>query len=79
MIWQVNYTVIFQGESNGLGYSVEYDCGEVLGIVNYCIHILSREPTMPDELRDSLVDRSLKLGLNTQSLNLTITHQDGCW
>jgi len=74
----VSYTIIFM-DPKGEQYSVEYDCGETLGLVNYCVHILSRKPTMDADLLKSLVQQSLALGLNTQNLPFKATKQDGCW
>lgn len=58
---------------------MEYDCGESIFGTNYCIHILSRTPTMDPSLLSSLVNQSLAMGLNNQGMNLTITLQQGCW
>jgi hypothetical protein len=75
----VNYTVIFAGKEGDDEYSVEYDCsGEGL-LNNYCIHILARKPTMAPALVSRLVNASLALNLNTQSLPFNFTHQEGCW
>ena len=48
----VDYTVLFLGNfTNSQGeveeFSVEYDCGDTfLTGYNYCVHFLSRKPTM---------------------------------
>jgi hypothetical protein len=71
----VNYTVIFAGREGDDEYSVEYDCsGEGL-LNNYCIHILSRRPTMAPALVAKLVNASLALNLNTQNLPFNYTRQ----
>ena len=72
----VNYTVIAISDE----YSVEYDCGpsDSTGVTNYCIHILSRKPTLEQETFDSLVKMAEDMGLNTQSLPVTMTTQEGC-
>jgi len=90
----VAYNVIYLDEQ----YSIEYDCGEVLGITNvssnirrgrlspntkacrfqYCIHILSRKPTMPASVTQTLVGFAERLGLNDQQLEFKMTVQDGC-
>ena len=79
----VNYTVIFSGTSIISGspemYSVEYDCSGDGLFNNYCIHILSRKPTMSKELTEKLVADSLALNLNTQNLPFNYSHQEGCW
>lgn len=58
---------------------MEYDCGTFLGIANYCIHILSRTPTMDPAKFHSLVNQAVGMGLNTQNLELEVTKQAGCW
>lgn len=78
----VNYTVVEAGTDNttGTDYSVEYDCGgNGLFGYNYCIHILSRKPTMSQFLVERLLAVAEGLGLNTQSLPFNQTQQDGCW
>lgn len=71
----VNYTIIAIGED----YSVEYDCGtSSLGITNYCIHVLSRTPTMEQSKFDSLIEYAEGLGLNPDHLEVKMTLQDGC-
>lgn len=70
----VNYTVIEIGND----YAVEYDCGSGgLGFVNYCLHYMSRTPTMDSDLLNELVLATSYL--NVQNLPLTQTLQDGCW
>jgi apolipoprotein D and lipocalin family protein len=71
----VNYTVIYMDDD----YSVEYDCGTSLGITNYCVHILSRTPTMPQEKFDELIQMAEDMGLNSQNLDVSMTLQDGCY
>lgn len=72
----VNYTVIAIGET----YSVEFDCGELFGVVNYCIHILSRTPTMDPGLLSQLISfANTTLKLNLYNLPFNVTNQTGCW
>jgi lipocalin len=72
----VNYTVIAIGED----YAVEFDCGEIFGIVNYCVHIMSRTPTMDPALQASLIAfANNTLALNQYNLPYNQTHQEGCW
>ena len=72
----VNYTIIAIGDD----YSVEYDCGELFGVVNYCVHILSRKPTMnPSLLADLIFFANTTLDLNLYSLPFNTTNQTGCW
>lgn len=72
----VNYTIIAIGDS----YSVEFDCGELFGIVNYCVHILSRTPTMNPILLYQLIEYANKtLDLNIYNLPFNSTNQTNCW
>ena len=66
----VNYTIIELGEYNGEHYSVEYDCSSNFTGTNYCVHFMSREPTMSDELLQILISRVNKLELNSFNLPL---------
>ncbi len=76
----VNYTVIALGEENGEEYSVEFDCGAIFGIVNYCVHILSRKPTLSPAIVNRLVQYANNtLGLNIYHLPFNQTLQTGCW
>eukprot|EP00045_Choanoeca_perplexa_P022942 m.11416 g.11416 ORF g.11416 m.11416 type:complete len:192 (+) comp9812_c0_seq1:41-616(+) len=70
----VAYNVISLDED----YSVEYDCGESVGITNYCIHILSRKPTANATVVRRLLAYAESLGLNDKTLEYKQTHQDGC-
>ncbi len=72
----VNYTIIAIGDT----YSVEFDCGELFGVVNYCVHILSRTPTMePNLLSELIFFANTTLNLNLYNLPFNITNQTGCW
>eukprot|EP00027_Filamoeba_sp_ATCC50430_P003981 CAMPEP_0168564444 /NCGR_PEP_ID=MMETSP0413-20121227/13252_1 /TAXON_ID=136452 /ORGANISM="Filamoeba nolandi, Strain NC-AS-23-1" /LENGTH=134 /DNA_ID=CAMNT_0008596123 /DNA_START=170 /DNA_END=574 /DNA_ORIENTATION=+ len=71
----VTYTVIILNET----YAVEYDCGTSAGITNYCIHVMSRTPTMDPALLNQLVTEAEALGLNPQNLPVMLTNQTGCW
>lgn len=74
----VNYTVIAMDETKG--YAVEYDCGELFGIVNYCVHIMSRTPTMdPTILNELITYANTTLKLNIYNLPFNMTKQEGCW
>ena len=71
----VNYTVISIDDE----YSIEYDCTtSSAGITNYCIHIMSRTPTMDEDLFQQLVSYSESLGLNPEQLPVIMTKQEGC-
>ena len=70
----VNYTVIELGSD----YAVEYDCGvNSFGVVNYCLHYMSRTETMDEDLLNQLVAATAYL--NAENLPLTHTLQQGCW
>ena len=72
----VNYTIIAIGDD----YSVEYDCGELFGVVNYCVHILSRTPTMDSGLLSTLISfANTTLDLNLYNLPFNHTNQTACW
>ena len=72
----VNYTIISIGED----YSVEFDCGELFGVVNYCVHILSRKPTMdPTLLKELVYFANTTLDLNIYNIPYNQTNQTGCW
>ncbi|XP_078620692.1 apolipoprotein D-like isoform X1 [Branchiostoma floridae x Branchiostoma japonicum] len=69
------YTIIYIGDD----YAVEYDCESVFGLLNYCIHILSRKPTQDPGLTMKLLQGSLDMGLNSEKLDYVQTLQEGCW
>lgn len=72
----VAYNVVHLDEDS----SIEYDCGESFGVIeNYCIHILSRTPTMKPEKLQQLQAFALGLGLNQHDLKFQITPQQNCW
>eukprot|EP01038_Epipyxis_sp_PR26KG_P013850 gene13850-18576_t len=71
---KVNYTVIAISED----YAVEYDCGTSFGITNYCIHVMSRLPTLDQNTVNQLFAYAESLGLNPQGLPVKVTKQDGC-
>jgi apolipoprotein D and lipocalin family protein len=77
----VNYTILEHGvdAATGVEYSVEYDCGESLFGVNYCIHVLARQPTISTALKEQLIRKAESYGINTQSLPFVATLQEGCW
>ena len=71
-----NYTIIAFEEDD---YAVEYDCTtSSLGLTNYCIHVLSRTPTMDQEVFDKLMQDAINRGLNPQDLPIQMTQQEGC-
>ena len=75
----VDYTILFLGEMDGEEFSVEYDCGSSFFGTNYCVHFLSRKPTLSQKVLDYLVSEVNKLNLNYENLPLQMTKQEGCW
>lgn len=75
-----NVCTPLHAHSAGSDYSVEYDCREdsLLG-PQYCIHILSRTPTMDAELQSTLLSRAYAMDLNPENISFAKTVQDGCW
>ena len=69
----VDYTIILMGTYGDEEYSVEYDCGSNVFGTNYCVHFLSRAPTMSEELLNYLIGEVNKLKLNAQNLPLQKT------
>ena len=81
----VTYTILFLGnftnsDGNIEEYSVEYDCGDnFLTGLNYCVHFLSRNSVMSQELLTYLINEVNALNLNSENLALKVTTQNGCW
>ncbi|KAM3128164.1 hypothetical protein pb186bvf_019711 [Paramecium bursaria] len=76
----VDYTVAFLGERNGEEYSIEYDCSKnFLTGLQYCVHFLSRKPTMSTDLLNYLIAEVNKQNLNQLNLPLQYTNHTGCW
>jgi len=73
----VDYNIIYIDDEA----AIEYDCNEgFLGIGHdYCIHIISRSPTLSQEKTDQLISFAENLGLNTESLAYKKGVQEGCW
>ncbi|KAK4315008.1 hypothetical protein Pmani_013749 [Petrolisthes manimaculis] len=72
----LDYTIIYIDQDT----AVEYDCGtNRLDVTNYCVHFMSRTPTMDTDKLQQLVLYAESLGLNNQNLNFTATKQEGCW
>lgn len=71
----VNYTIV-QISDQDPQYAVEYDCGDSPFGVNYCLHFMSRTPTMDPATLDMLVQKTA--AYNTLNLPLKMTQQQGC-
>eukprot|EP00105_Crassostrea_gigas_P012469 XP_011428465.1 PREDICTED: apolipoprotein D [Crassostrea gigas] len=73
---KADYTIVYLTDT----VAVEYDCSSFLGLfTNYCIHILSRTPTISTEDEAAAISYAESLGLNTQNLPFHKTLQAGCW
>ncbi|XP_061164924.1 apolipoprotein D-like [Saccostrea echinata] len=73
---KADYTIIYLTDN----VAVEYDCSSFLGLItNYCIHILSRTPTITPDGENAAIKYAESLGLNTQNLPYHKTLQSGCW
>jgi hypothetical protein len=59
-------------------FSVEYDCTHVLGVTNYCIHILSRTTTLDAAIVTYVLKLAQELDLNTAQLDYVQTKQNNC-
>ncbi|CAF2532530.1 unnamed protein product [Rotaria sp. Silwood2] len=59
-------------------YSVEYDCIHQFGITNYCVHILSRKPTLDTTIVNSILKLVQELDLNTAKIEYKQTQQENC-
>ena len=56
-------------------YAVTYDCNSVVGVTNYCIHVLSKNPHADLQTINRLAKIALDLGLNKNNLSIEITNQ----
>lgn len=60
--------------------ALEYDCTDPFGLGSqYCVHVMSRTPTMPATKLQSLLTFAASLDLNTGNLPFNQTLQQGCW
>ncbi len=59
-------------------YSVEYDCLQEFGITNYCVHILSRQPTLNGTIINNLLKLAQEYDLNPVKLDFVMTKQMNC-
>merc|ERR1711884_984004 len=63
-----------------IGYSSKKETPEGRFVnADYCIHIISRQPTLSQEKVDELIAFSEGLGLNTENIDYKISPQEGCW
>ena len=59
-------------------FSVEYDCVVEFGFANYCVHILSRRPTLNETIVENLLKLAEQYDLNPEKLKFTRTNQTNC-
>jgi apolipoprotein D and lipocalin family protein len=59
-------------------YSVEYDCAQEFGLTNYCVHILSRQPTLNETIVNNLLKLAEQYDLNPTKLDFVLTKQMNC-
>merc|ERR1712142_322486 len=72
----VDYNVVWLDEDTAL----EYDCNEhILGVIDYCVHFMSRTPTIDPVKLEELKLLISDLGLNTYNLDYKEGDQEGCW
>ena len=73
----VDYNVVYLDDEA----AIEYDCspGAISLLTNYCIHVMSRTPTMKQNKLDQLLEFANDLDLNANSIEFKATKQDGCW
>merc|ERR1712179_813549 len=72
---KVDYRVIHIDDDS----AIEYDCTENFLTHDYCIHIMSRTPTMSEEKLQNLLDYAAELDLNVDNLDYKTSDQTGCW
>lgn len=71
---KANYYVIYLNDE----YAIEYDCQDSLGVINYCVHIMSRQLTIDDKKLQELKEFALGLQLNPRNLPFQRTEQFKC-
>merc|ERR1712198_253940 len=71
----LTYNLVYIDEDS----AIEYDCGTSYGITNYCVHFMSRGPTMTEEKLQKLMAVVDDLGLNVNGLEYESIVQEGCW
>merc|ERR1712198_750301 len=72
----VDYNVIWLDEDT----AIEYDCTEhLLGNIDYCVHFMSRKPTIEPAKFDEMMQFVADMELNTHNLEYKVGDQNGCW
>ena len=70
-----DYNVIWLDDES----AIEYDCITELGVTSYCIHIMSRTPTLPEEKVQEMLDFAYGLDLNPNGVVYMQGNHTGCW
>ncbi|XP_065568085.1 apolipoprotein D-like [Artemia franciscana] len=70
-----DYNVIWLDDETAM----EYDCTSTLGVVNYCVHLMSRTQSIPQEKLDLMIAFAESLDLNPEEIEYKPTVQEGCW
>ncbi|KAK7079541.1 hypothetical protein SK128_001777 [Halocaridina rubra] len=73
---KLDYSIIFIDEDTAM----EYDCHtDLQGDTDYCVHFMSRFPSIEENKLLELIEYAEGLGLNNQNVNYTATEHVGCW
>jgi hypothetical protein len=75
VLLQVSWQVIVLGDD----FAATYDCGSTLLGVEYCVHFVSRSPTLDQDTLEAMKTYALDLGLNPLDLDYDSINQDNCW
>ncbi|CAH1781429.1 unnamed protein product [Owenia fusiformis] len=73
----VDYRVIVI-DDQGEEYAISYDCGTSSSVTNYCVHILSRAPTLNEDIVQMLVRIANEMDLNPENLPFERTPIENC-
>jgi len=72
----VDYNVVWLDEDS----AIEFDCSEhIFGFLDYCVHFMSRTPTMAPEKLEAMKEWIAEMGLNMQDLDYMPGDQNNCW
>jgi hypothetical protein len=78
MSWYIpsaHYSIVVLEED----FAVEFDCTDILGVVNYCVHFLASTPNVDVSKLQPYIEYVNQLNLNYENLDLQVTKQEGCW
>ena len=74
-MWQVSWQVLVLGD----GFGTTYDCGTNIISTEYCIHFISRVPTLDEEKITAMIEYAESLNLNPLDLEYDEVDQNNCW